>query len=772
MSHSAAHSNATPTTRAIGALNELWGLSQEEIAQRLGVSFTSVNAWSSGKRTPRPQTQSTISALVAVLASSPDTSAAARKDLLRTTLVLLESRYVPCEDQTDPLDLLFRLLLQLKGSSSDTRAAFEHLKARFSPWKGLATASAEDVESHMKSGGFGSIKAQALIDVARRIVQDFGKVDLRSLTKKSDETVEEYLRSLPGVGQRVARLVMLYGLRRDVVPMDADSYRTAVRVGLVPTSTSTASAHRAIDKVVPKSLALPVHASLVALSRDCCHDPVPACKGCVLKAVCGYAQSHTAAQEPPRTTERAKLPSSGKLVAIDLYSGCGGLSLGLHDAGFNVAYSTDWWDHACATHSHSLPHGVVECRDIREISGRHVESVVGGKVDLVAGGPNCQGVSERGLRNPDDPRNFMFPEFVRLVKELRPRAFLMENVPGLAHRHNFEILRRIFGSFEALGYDCGADVLLAANFGVPQLRYRFFMIGTLDGTPISLPVPTHVDLREGGLFSRPFVNVWEAIGDLPDIDAHRQDDSPLPYPDGTVSGEFSRYVRKGSGSVWNHCVSATEQINLDRARHIPEGGNWKDIPPGLLPPRFFRCRMTDHSTTYARLRREKPAYTITALFGNITAGAFTHPLANRALSVREGARLQSFPDSFHFCGPRNSQYRQIGNAVPPLLGRAVAEHLRKLLQGERTAATSPRITRETLESERSWDALPILTPRFKDNFGTGTRWPIGWGTEPKSLSSRLDNNYSLRPEFYPPELRSAILSSHRSRPKSAAADDQ
>jgi hypothetical protein len=201
--------------------------------------------------------------------------------------------------------------------------------------------------------------------------------------------------------------------------------------------------------------------------------------------------------------------------------------------------------------------------------------------------------------------------------------------------------------------------------------------------------------------------------------------------------------------VWNHVCSATAKINLDRAGHVPEGGNWKDIPPELLPDRFFDCRMTDHSTTYARLRRDCPAFTVTSLFGNITAGAFTHPTQNRALSVREGARLQSFPDRFRFFGPRNSQYRQIGNAVPPLLGAAVAKHLLALLRGESPAGLEPRVTSEVLKGLRGSDALPVLTPRFKKLFGQATRWPKGWGPEPRDPSKKLDGNYTLRREFRP-----------------------
>lgn len=489
--------------------------------------------------------------------------------------------------------------------------------------------------------------------------------------------------------------------------------------------------------------------------RDSPDRPFRHHPGCPLAGRCEYALTRSTAAVPPPV---APSRDAGPLTAVDIYAGCGGLSAGLHEAGFRVAYALDINRHACDTHAHNFPDTTVDCADVRTISGSRISAVAGGPVDLLAGGPNCQGVSQRGLRNPDDPRNFMFAEYVRLVSEVRPRMFLMENVPGLAHRHNFEVLGNIFESFQRLGYRCAADVLLAAHYGVPQLRYRFVMAGTRGDEPLTLPAPTHDGA--GGLFGAPLVTAWDALSDLPAVDARRQKDTPLEYASDPVT-EFQRYIREGSDAAHNHICSATEDINLTRASYVPEGGNWKNIPADVLPDRFFVCRMTDHSTTYARLRRDQPGFTITSQFGNITAGAFTHPLSNRSLTIREGARLQSFRDRFVFLGPRNSQYRQIGNAVPCLLARAVGEHLQALLRGGRPAGIAPRITEDVLKDKRAWDRLPVFTPRFKALFGTGTRWPVGWGPAPADLSDKLDTNYSLRPEFWPPRVREAVAKKGR-----------
>ena len=327
----------------------------------------------------------------------------------------------------------------------------------------------------------------------------------------------------------------------------------------------------------------------------------------------------------------------------------------------------------------------------------------------------------------------------------------MENVPGLAHRQNVGMLREIFDTFTRLGYKCGGDVLLAADYGVPQLRYRLFLVGIRGGQEVSFPTPTHGASSDSDLFMSPYVTVGNAIMDLPSIVPSKEKDLPTSYLN-MPANQYLSLMRQGSDMLWNHVCAATQEINLLRAKEVHEGGNWKDIPPHLLPDRFFACRMTDHSTTYARLRRNQPAFTITSLFGNITAGAFTHPVDHRALSIREGARLQSFPDRFRFLGPKNSQYRQIGNAVPPLLASAVAKHVLGLRRGEKLSSIPARINSEILNRPNGGDALPVLTPRFKSLFGQATRWPLGWGTEPNRLDEKLNKNYMLRSEFWPRHL--------------------
>lgn len=746
-------SRAERAKRALYALETIAGLPHREIAARLSVSVATVGSWTAGQRIPLHATLGRIEALLDDVTTAPDPEVGRLRAVVSRLHVLYGSPDL--NNKADPLDELFFILLSLKTSHRAYEDTYRRFRKRFYPWRKLISASPEEVESYIRSGGLGSIRARAFVEIARRLKQDFGRVSLASLKGKPNDEVKEYLKSLPGVGIKTARCVAMYALHRDVTPVDTHTYRVGVRIGLVPTSRSANEAHKHFDELVPPKLAYPLHTNFVAHGREICTDPVPRCERCPLQGLCDFfartgSRSGTPTGNEPARQARTETPPAPpaaggeldrQLVAADMYAGCGGLSLGLRSAGIRVAYAVDWDKYACETHRANAPEVQIECKDIHLVTGAEIEQAAGGHVDLLAGGPNCQGLSQLGLRSPDDPRNFMLQEFARLVSELRPRMFLFENVPGLVHRHNFPVVQGIFGWFRELGYECAADVLLAADYGVPQLRHRFFMIGTCDPSiDLTLPPPTH------GPGRTPYVTVRDAIGDLPALAAVQRENGKVSYR-APASGEFQRYGRGRRRKVENHVAPQTSAINLERIRHIPEGGNWKDIPAELLPPRLVKSRMTDHSTTYGRLRWNQPSFTITALLANVTAGAFTHPSEHRAITIREGARLQSFPDAFVFRGPRNSQAKQIGNAVPPLLARAVGEHIRELLLGHRPAGILPRITAELLSDRRAWDALPVLTPRFKPLFGQGTKWPVGWGPEPEDHTAVLDTAWKLRPEF-------------------------
>jgi DNA (cytosine-5)-methyltransferase 1 len=413
-----------------------------------------------------------------------------------------------------------------------------------------------------------------------------------------------------------------------------------------------------------------------------------------------------------KDTANMDTAAKNALRGLDLFAGAGGLSCGFEWMGGVVVGGVELDEAAAETFAANHRSAKVWAEDIRSLTPRDVLSEVG-PIDLVMGGPMCQGVSQRGPRDPHDERNFAFWAFIDFVREIRPRWFLMENVPALASDvHNRELAIAVFEEIEALGYQVSADVVNAAWLGVPQLRYRLIVMGSLDGTP---SFPEEVGLGAAGLVREDdFVTVSDAIMDLPAVEAGGGADV-MPYPS-TSEGlpPYSRELRVGAVELYNHWSADTDEVNLQRIRFVPEGGNWHDIPLEFLPPRFGEVRPSDHTTTYRRLDRRHPAFVITTECGNVTSGAFTHPTHDRAITVREAARLQSFPDRFRFAGPRGSQYRQVGNAVPPL----VAKKVLSCLVGRQPPSPFKGRLSASLFREYSGRRLPfVLAPRYKLLFG-------------------------------------------------------
>lgn len=411
----------------------------------------------------------------------------------------------------------------------------------------------------------------------------------------------------------------------------------------------------------------------------------------------------------------------GKIPFVDLFCGAGGLSAGFERAGFSACYAVDNDVAAVETFRLNHPHCHTVCKGIEDVRAAEIFKAVGSKkVPLVVGGPNCQGVSLRGKRNPDDPKNRMFFHFHRLIAELQPDWFVMENVPGLLHKHNLDLASDIFAAFDELGYRCGADVLLAADYGVPQLRYRLFLVGNKVGADVAFPRPTNsvpnmglgqdIDLLAGIEERLPeWGTVFDALGDLPPLENGGGEERVAGFfREVPAMSEFQRWCRGRSVDLHNHICHRTNDSNIRLIKHIPPGGNWRNIPPRVRPARFARVALKDHTTTYGRLAWDKPSRTVTTYFNNITCGAFTHPDQDRGISVREGARLQSFPDSFKFTGPLARQYRQVGNAVPSLLAYHVALSLKASIVGGRTVG--PRLIAPAVEFSSEGKKLRFNRP--------------------------------------------------------------
>ncbi len=350
-----------------------------------------------------------------------------------------------------------------------------------------------------------------------------------------------------------------------------------------------------------------------------------------------------------------------KLYFVDLFSGAGGLSCGLTMAGFECAFAVDNNKEAIDTFNTNHKNVPTYVGDVSKLKGSVLKKLlVGKKISLVCGGPPCQGMSTVGEGIPNDPRNFLFLQFVRIVKTIKPDFVLMENVTGLLGKKNEKILKGILQEFKKIGYIMHVKVLSSENFGVPQKRRRTIFIGNRKGYQTSFPKSTHS--KNGKL--KPIVTVGDVF-------------TNLSY---------------GKGKIHNHDLDSAKikkDIIKKRVERIPEGRgiryeedekelfpkklwlgiNWKTIDEGRL-----------REEQYHRLGRKEVSPTIMT-----SRHTYFHPTETRYLTCREAAAIQSFPNRYKFEGTVSQQWRQIGNAVPPLLGKAVGKAILKMLKEKKKA---------------------------------------------------------------------------------------
>lgn len=364
------------------------------------------------------------------------------------------------------------------------------------------------------------------------------------------------------------------------------------------------------------------------------------------------------------------MKSRHNMTVIDLFCGAGGLSEGFRQAGFHVLAGQDFDDQAGATFAATHPEAKFIGGPIQAVTAQQLLKAAGkkkGEIDVIVGGPPCQGYSVYNhQRGESDPRAGLFREYLRIVKGIQPRWLVMENVTGITSIAGGGIVQEIFKGMKSLGYRVDMKVLRAEEYGVPQERRRVFFIATRTDAPIMFPEPTH------GPGLLPFVTVWDAISDLPKLE-NGDKAAPRPYAKPPQNG-FQALLRGACTVVQNHSASRLSRINEERMRYIPPGGSWRDIPFDLLPAGMKLAKRSDHTKRYGRPKKTDLACTILTKC-DVHWGAYIHPVQDRALTVREAARLQSFPDFFTFLGSGTEQYVQVGNAVPPLLGRCVAESL-------------------------------------------------------------------------------------------------
>ena len=352
-------------------------------------------------------------------------------------------------------------------------------------------------------------------------------------------------------------------------------------------------------------------------------------------------------------------------TVIDLFSGAGGLSQGFLQAGFKVLAGIDFDEAALKTYAHNIIGAKALKEDLfqEEIAINNISKELGNtSLDVIIAGPPCQGFSLTGSRDINDTRNKLYLAVVHAVEYFKPKTFLIENVPGMATLYKGKVKEQIINTFEDIGYNISVTdkPLLAADYGVPQFRKRMFFVcfrKDLNLEKFAFPKPT--------LDEDSYIGTAAAISDLPSLEFDLG--SPITEYESKPKSDYQTLMRSGSSKLYNHVgTNHTDEVKWVISQ-VPEGGNYKDLPPGVGDSRKF-------NEAWTRYHSQRPSKTIDTGHRN-----HFHYKWNRVPTVRENARLQSFPDRFEFLGTKTQQNRQVGNAVPPLLAQVIAEEIKKYL---------------------------------------------------------------------------------------------
>ena len=540
----------------------------------------------------------------------------------------------------DVLSETVYILLSLNTREAVYQNVFADLRRTFPRWIDVTSAPSPELERVLRPGGLQSQRAkylQRLLEAVRRDNYQRGMdpggsdedLTLEYLHDMADSEVEAFLVSLPGVGRKTARCVMAYALNRRAFAVDTHVARIFGRLGLVPRRDKPA--HDLYQEVVPPRVRKRLHVNLIHHGRSVCTSR-PRCEACVLVSFCPLGQRQVA-----QGTSRA--------VAVDLFAGAGGLGHGFRQARWRVAVAVERDRDAAQTYRANNPGTPVVEADVTEIRADDLRAVSPGLNPLaVLAGPPCQGYSAAGTRDPSDPQNRLYEDVVAVADELQADLIVLENVPGLRRVNGVGFSDEILAALNRRR-TAERHELLASDFGVPQARRRLFFLasGSAGGRAVGSPSPSHSAIGDSSLATTPTLeSVLRGV---------------LEVPSGTVEDTV---VLEDGAAVSNSATMRHSQRVIDKIAKIQPGRG----------PISYRRLQRDLARTLVAGHRALPV----------------HPWLDRTISVREAARIQGFPDSYVFCGPRSNQPLQVANAVPPPVAEALGRHLLSRIDVWRTVA--------------------------------------------------------------------------------------
>lgn len=604
-------------------------------------------------------------------------------------------------NKRDAVDELVYIILSRKTRENAYQSAFDELKLTFTHWEDILEQPVRRIERIIESGGLGEKKALSLVGALSALKERFGGCTLQPARRWSDEQLEQFLCSLPEVSRKSAYCVMMYAMGRSVFPVDTHVGRVLQRLGIYGNLGLDLGGldHKQLQvllaDLIPPNLRYSLHVNLVVHGREVCKAVSPDCGRCELRKFC---RTH-------RRAEVARVEASDAPTFIDLFSGAGGLSDGFVRAGYRpvaaldsdpVALKTLLLNHTSLREEHTI------VGDVRELQVATLRKMLGrGRLDVLIGAPPCQGFSMAGFRSKatrngyqlaHDDRNYLFEYLVDVALALRPRLFLMENVPGMKTARKKDDLSFLDAAARRLerggGYRTAVWQLNATGFGVPQDRTRCFLVAAVDGLVPSMPSIEYQDVRRPNfdIDALPPVSLDEALLGMPPLSAGEGTAAQRWERTMTAAMEKSsrRYLSKhrllGTSSlIYNHHARYNNERDLELYALLRPGEDSVHAIERHGREDLMRYRRDVFDDKYARLRGDRPCKTIVSHLAKDGNG-YIHPREVRSLTVREAARVQSFADEYIFCGSPTDQWIQVGNAVPPVMSEAIARTFLRVLE--------------------------------------------------------------------------------------------
>jgi len=614
-------------------------------------------------------------------------------------------------NQKDLIDELVYILLTRRSKNKDAEKHLIAIKSKYPAWIDVACAPPEELKAVIMGGGLETHKVKFIQDSLQFIQKQFGRIDEANFVDMSDWQLDQFLKQLPGVGKKTAACILMNVRGTDTFVADTHSIRVLDRLGIFRKELGLTwrqeehkKAQEELSLLVPPHIRGNLHRNLVALGQEICKS-IPECERCELKKFCTYY----------RTKAQAAHAEEKKSLAIDMFCGAGGFSLGLSRAGFKIVAAIDNNPDAIRTYRLNHPEipdeAIIEDEiqsDARRVKLKQLRNLLKGQeLDLLVGGPPCQGYSMMGNRVPhkyengdksfgsdykftEDKRNHLFKAMLRVARELKPRYVVIENVPGLGSasiKKEKTYANHIAESLERLGYQVKVCLLEAVNFYIPQNRHRFFIFGTRQGEPIPNLEKFKQDIQEGQM-----TTLKHALYDLPRLSvsdgrwvaAHSNGIGRNIEWDQQYLERFQ--IRGNTHILFNHVSRFNNEDDVRLYSELKEGETYQELVSriGMTKQFFKNYEVKNFHDKYYRLQWEGQSKTIVSHLHK-DGNSFVHPDPNRqirSLSVREAARIQSFPDDYIFCGSRGAQFIQIGNAVPPVMAQAIGEVLMEAIRAQ------------------------------------------------------------------------------------------